>query len=301
MSDDSPTIFNPFGAGQVPAAEGGAKTVLIPNPGRRQSPLASGAGAPHGSPQPTPIQSAPLPTNLRPESASNNPFLASATPLIAVLCALRHTVQQPDAVKLQTELAAEIRTLESKLQRDGVRSEEIQIARYILCSALDETIMNTPWGTHSGWSQRSLLRIYHNETSGGERFFTLLEQAMNRSSEFWNLLELFYALLALGFEGRYHHRLNPHGPHQLETLRERLYSLLYASQPPPSELSPNWRSSVAKHGRRLMNIVPIWVVAAATLCLVLLVYSGLRVWMYTGTVAVKDRFEQVHAEKNQSY
>ena len=47
-------------------------------------------------------------------------------------------------------------------------SEEIILyARYALCTVLDEFVLATPWGSGSDWSQKTLLRVFHNESSGG--------------------------------------------------------------------------------------------------------------------------------------
>src|SRR5690554_8229101 len=64
------------------------------------------------------------------------------------------------------KLTEEIRLFERNTQVNRLSNESMLLARYLLCTALDETVLNTPWGGGSGWSQHSLLGIFHQEASG---------------------------------------------------------------------------------------------------------------------------------------
>mgnify|MGYP001828082410 FL=1 len=219
-----------------------------------------------------------------------NVILSASNTLITVLSALSNSMSHPNVAQLQQELATEIGIFDTKLKQARVRNEEALTARYILCSAIDEIVMNTPWGAESGWSQRSLLRVYHNEASGGERFFVLLDQLMARPQEYRNLLELFYVLLHMGFKGKYH--LDPAGDARIDTLRERLHQDLYGGQSNERALSDT-TSVMSTVKPKLRNQVPLWVVLSVSLALTLIVYTGLRAWMYTGTVDIADNFDQI--------
>jgi type VI secretion system protein ImpK len=199
-------------------------------------------------------------------------------------------MSHPNVAQLQQELATEIGIFDTKLKQAGIRNEEALTARYIICSAIDETVMNTPWGAESGWGQRSLLRVYHNEASGGERFFVLLDQLMARPQEYHDLLELFYVLLFMGFKGKYH--LDPAGDARIETLRERLHQDLYGGRPNERALSDTARITSTVRPK-LRNQIPLWVVLSVSLALTLLIYTGLRAWMYTGTVDIAESFDQI--------
>jgi type IV / VI secretion system protein, DotU family len=56
----------------------------------------------------------------------------------------------------------------------------------------------------SNWSQQGLLAILHKETWGGERFYTILEKMVENVEDSFDLLELLYFILRLGFEGKYY-------------------------------------------------------------------------------------------------
>ena len=87
-------------------------------------------------------------------------------------------------------------------------------ARYALCTLLDETAASTPWGGQGSWAKHSLLVLFHNEAWGGEKFFQLLSKLAENPAGNRDLLELMYACIALGFEGRY--RVVQNGQAQLD-------------------------------------------------------------------------------------
>ena len=119
----------------------------------------------------------------------------------------------------------EVQAFETRARALGVSNETILGARYCVCTALDETAAQTPWGGSGVWSRHSLLVTFHNETWGGEKFFQLLAKLAQNPQQHAHLLELMYYCLALGFEGRF--RIVDNGRTQLETLKQRLLTILH--------------------------------------------------------------------------
>ena len=70
---------------------------------------------------------------------------------------------------------------------------------YVVCAALDEGINNTGWGRSDGWENYSLLSRLFQQRNGGEVFFVLLDQARQHPDQQYELLELMYLLLRMGF------------------------------------------------------------------------------------------------------
>jgi type VI secretion system protein ImpK len=240
------------------------KTMLIPTPGgRRPAPAAMPAHAPaEALGQPAQAQLAP---NLA--GRGLNPLVRAANPLLDLVVPLRMMAQPPDLPQLRERLALAIKTFELEARQAGVDSEAIAAARYVLCTLLDETIAGTAWGS-GVWSTRSLLVAFHNEASGGEKVFLVLQRLSQDAAANIDLLELMYLCLALGLEGRY--RLLANGHEQLATLRERLLQLIRQQRGGyETDLSPEWRGETVQataNGR-----LPIWVMAAAAGVLLLAV------------------------------
>jgi type VI secretion system protein ImpK len=241
------------------------QTMLVPTPGGRRAPAsaAPAAGAAH-APAPAMAAAPPLPASL--PGSGLNKLVRAANPLLDLVVPLRTNTQPPDLAQLREKLAGAIRTFENEARSAGVDSEAIAAARYVLCTLLDETIASTAWGS-GVWGTRSLLVAFHNEASGGEKVFLILQRLSQNIPANIDLLELIYLCLSLGLEGRY--RLLEQGQAQLATLRERLMQIVRQQRGPvESDLSPHWRGETVQAVSPLRGL-PLWVIAAAA-CVLLL-------------------------------
>jgi type VI secretion system protein ImpK len=231
-------------------------TMLVLNPGGRR-PAAQPAPAPNPDPGAYPGAAAPHAVLA---GSGLNPLVRAANPLLDLVVPLRHLVQPPDLGQLRERLAVAIRTFETDARDNGVPADSIAAARYALCTLLDETIAGTAWGS-GVWGSRSLLVAFHNEASGGEKFFLVLQRLSQDPARHLDLLELMYLCLALGLEGRF--RVAENGPAQLTTLREKLRHLIRqhrgAAEP---ALSPQWRGAETPAASPLRT-APVWVALAA--------------------------------------
>lgn len=150
-----------------------------------------------------------------------NPLVAAAASLLTAAADLRALPSIPNAYELYQELVHEIKAFETQSQSQSYRSEIILVARYILCTTLDEVILNTPWGKQSDWYQYKLLTTFHGEDWGGERFFLILERLSADIALHIDILELIYLCLNLGYTGKYQILENSHA--ELENVTDTLY------------------------------------------------------------------------------
>ncbi|HEX5373945.1 MAG TPA: DotU family type VI secretion system protein [Aquabacterium sp.] len=207
-------------------------------------------------------------------SASLNPLVSAAMPLLTTAPRIRHMVQHPNPAGLKDALSEGIRKFESQARADGLPNEQIIAARYVLCTLLDESAASTPWGGSGVWSAQSLLVQFHNETWGGEKVFQLMSKLAENIPANRNLLELLYVCLAFGFEGRY--RVLDNGRAQLDAVRQRLSQLLRQGRPEPDKaLSPRWKGEEAQ-ASRLRDGIPLWVIGAFAGLLLLGIYIAFR-------------------------
>ncbi len=185
-----------------------------------------------------------------------NPLVGAANPLLILVPQLRGTVSHSDLSALRANLTHAIKEFESTAHGRGIAQVTILTARYCLCALLDETIMAMPWaGT---WGANSLLVTFHNDNLGGEKFFVILERALQDSRTNVDLLEFLHLCLSFGFQGRY--RLTEGGRERLDEWRDRLYRAIRAVRGEfERELSPFWKGVIDKRNP-LVRIVPLWVV-----------------------------------------
>lgn len=216
---------------------------------------------------------------LRPSEGVNlgiNPLVAVASTLLSEIVRLQQSYEREDLYILKDRLTSEIKRFEHRALQDGAESSQVMAARYVLCTALDEAVVTTPWGNESEWSQMSLLSSFHNETFGGEKFFQLLERLSRDPVKHLPMLELMYICMSLGFEGKY--RVMPRGMLELETLRDSLYRQIRQLRGDiPRDISPHWEG-LRETRRRLVRIVPWWLISLFTLICLGVIY-GVFTWM----------------------
>lgn len=227
--------------------------------------------------------------------AGMNPMLDAASTLIAVFQKTRQSVSHRDVGGLHQRLSSEIRQFENSLKMMQIKPEVILSARYCVCTVLDEAVLNTPWGSESGWSQRTLLSIFHNETAGGEKFFQILERMKEYPADNIEILELLYVFISLGFEGKY--RVAHRGRDAIEQLRDELFSCIRMIRGEyERSLSPSWQG-LGNVRNSMTRYIPFWVVASVLGVVLVLSYSGLRFWLFENSSPVVAELEQIAESK----
>lgn len=224
-----------------------------------------------------------------------NPVVNLASTLIAVFEKTRQSMAHDDIAGLHQRLSGELRKFETRAREAGIPQELILSARYLLCSVLDESVLHAPWGGDGVWAQRTLLSVFHNETSGGEKCFLILDRLCQSPAENLDIIELFYICLSLGFEGKY--RLAPNGKDQLESLRDELFSIIRRHRGEyERSLSARWQG-LGNVRRSLEQYLPIWVVAVALVAVLFFGYSGFRYWLYATSAPVVAELRVISGEK----
>ena len=206
-----------------------------------------------------------------PKLGSLNPLEKAASGLLALITRINMSHSQSDPMGLKNKIVEEIKLFQTTAQTEQIDSQTVMSASYVLCTVLDETIINTPWGNESNWPKQSLLALFHKEVEGGERFFDLLKSLAQNPGKNRYLLELMYICLTLGFEGRY--RLIEGGKNKLISIREWLYQILQKEKGGFEQtLSPHWQGLTDKRNP-LMQLLPFWVFGAITAALLALIYT----------------------------
>lgn len=296
MSENDP--FGPFGDED--------RTVIRPMPGgRRPEPHATPAPAA----QPQPFQPAPSfdstfsPQSVAPQQAfrfdpvqpaslpstefQQNTIVAAALSLISLANRLRQTAVYTAVDELRQRLSAEISGFENRLLQSGISADQVRMASYALCSFLDETILNTPWGSQSNWGHQSLLISFHKEAWGGEKFFDIIGALVKQPAQNLFLIELMYLFLSLGFQGKF--RILTNGVNELEKYRLELYQLIQRVKGDyERELSPRWQG-LRDIRNALVRFVPLWVVGAVLGVALILAFIGF-------VLALNARSDQLFAE-----
>lgn len=158
------------------------------------------------------------------QTSSYNSLIELANPLLATALRLRKISHLNDIAGLYSRMQNEISALSEKVKELNYDSAFQLSFRYCVCTFIDEMVMATPWGSSSVWGQRSLLAYFHNETWGGEKFYSILSRTMLEPEKYHEILEFMYVCLALGFKGQY--ALSPHGQENIQNILLKLQKTL---------------------------------------------------------------------------
>jgi type VI secretion system protein ImpK len=233
-------------------------TIIRPRPGGR-------------APEPAPARPGAQADAVAVPSVGANKLIAAAAPLLEA--AIRITAvrgREPDPEKLKRGMVEAVREFEKRALATGLDTQSLRAARYALCATVDDLVLSTPWGSRSTWTGQSLTSIFHNEVSGGERFFEILEQMQKDYGRHNEVVELMYLCASLGFEGRY--RVMPRGTAALTELRDGLFRTIRQRRGEfERELSPRWRGIETTY-RPVASRVPLWAIGLGTLGLACLFY-----------------------------
>lgn len=276
MNQNDP--FGPF--------EDNDRTVIRPMPGGRRTPAAPSAvynasqvSMPDYAPNYTPMPGV--------GAFQENLMVASALSMLSLASRLRQTAVYPALEELRQRLSAEVSGFENRLLQAGFGADMTRMASYALCSFLDETILNTPWGAQSNWGHQSLLISFHKEAWGGEKFFDIVGLLVKQPAQNLQLIELAYLFLSLGFQGKF--RILTNGLNDLEKYRLELFQLIQRVKGDfERELSPRWQG-LRDVRNALVRHVPLWVVGAVLGVALMLAYIGF-------VLALNARSDQLFSE-----
>jgi type VI secretion system protein ImpK len=259
-------------------------TVMVPTPGRRRpAPQAAEAAAARQA-------DAALTTDVGALSGLN-PLVALANGLLALVPQIRSSVSHPDPAGFREMLVRQLSAFEEAAAKRGIKPETVLVARYALCTLIDEAVSSTPWGVNAQWMRESLLVTFYRETGGGEKFFLLLNKMAEQPGANIDLLEFFYACLALGFQGRF--RVIEGGKAQLEQTRERLYELIRRQRShEDTDLSVRWKGIETKP-RRISGPLVLWLSMSACALALAAVYLAYLFSLAAESSEVKSELAQM--------
>ena len=172
-------------------------------PSSGRDPFADSAPAmpPSGGTRPVDfVDDVPQPAQPRDD---RNPLVAHAAPVLAMAAAIQSGRWQIPVQDFHARATDAIRRFESAIEPlypEGMR----QRAKYAVCATIDDVMQNLPGMAGGGaqWAQRNMVVTFFRENIGGDRFWDFVQEMLRDPARNRDLIELFHACLAAGFEGR---------------------------------------------------------------------------------------------------
>lgn len=170
---------------------------------------------------------------------ATNALVAAAYPLLTLSMRLQQAQKYSDLTALYQLLTHEIRAFESQAKKQGYRENTINIASYLLCVLLDQTILQAKWG--KSWQSCLLLNAFHEEEISSDRVYQVIERLLKHPNQYLHLLELSYFCLSFGLN-------NPHQQNIPPELLERLDSIYRHIREERGEISQGFLTRSNHHG-----------------------------------------------------
>ena len=215
-----------------------------------------------------------------PPAFSVSPLAAAASPLLQLLNHLRQLRQPPDLRALRDRCLQDLRAFERQARDASIGMEMLRPAHYALCAAIDDVVLNSPWGAGSDWSKQTLVANQHPAVRDPDHFFVELRRMLAEAQRYLPVIEVMYLCLSLGFMGRYRRERGDGG---LGDVRAAAHAAIAAQRVAPApELSQRWQGVAV--GLPSGRGVPVWVAMAAALALC----GALVLWTSASLNAASD-------------
>ena len=185
-----------------------------------------------------------------------NLMLDAAAPLFGLVLRLRTLDALPNIKQVHQQVRNQIDNAREEIRQHGYEPAQLLAYSYGLCLFIDEAVMDRPWGKTSCWSQEPLLSIFHDETWGGEKFFTVLSRLMQEPKRYQDVLEFMYFALCLGLKGKY--AIAPKGEDALNALIQQLHGIIRELRGPAPATVCDPYTNVAPSNFRMNRQWPWW-------------------------------------------
>ena len=244
------------------------RTVIRPMPGGNRANARPAVRAAVTTPGPAVPPPGP---DLEAVSAGDGPLAIAAVPLLQLLARLRNAATPPNPGDMLERTRRELEAFERRARDQKVPAAQLQLAHYALCAALDDVVLNTPWGSRGRWRNEQLARTLHDDPDAGRGFFQQLRTLRDDMPAARPVLEIMFLCLSLGMMGPY--RSTPDGPAQLERARHHVFELIEGATPKRrAGLAPPVTGIYVPPPPR--GGVPLWVAGSVAVAIV----AGVHVW-----------------------
>ena len=242
-------------------------------PNDAPAPATSTASAQEQKPEPA-YQGYPADPEFQLRGGCANLMLDAAAPLFGLVMRLRTLDELPNIKDVHQQVRIQIDSIREEIRQHGYEPAQLLAYSYGLCLYIDEAVMDRPWGKSSCWSHEPLLSIFHDETWGGEKFFTVLSRLMQEPKRYQDVLEFMYFALCLGLKGKY--AIAPKGEESLNALIHQLHGIIRELRGPTPEEVCDPYTNVAPKNFRMSRIWPWWsplVISAIAMAVAYGIYS----------------------------
>lgn len=202
--------------------------------------------------------------------ATNNPLIAAASPILSLVERLCVTPSLPEIDHIRHNIEHELFAFQSRLTCQKYAEEFVAIAYYLLCATIDELLGKNYlrlYGQHAQF--QAFTPTSQDEIGPEHRFFLIIEQLKERTTQYLDLIELAYYCLIAGFEGEFHVKAD--GRQGLDNLIDELHQLVLTHRAHKSHQLFKEHSDIPQE---VTDYKPMVFASLAAILALLLTYAG---------------------------
>lgn len=172
--------------------------------------------------------------------------------------------------------------------------EAVLDAKYAFCALLDEIVLSSGVSIRDEWERAPLQLRLFGEHLAGEGFFDKLDQLRQNPSVNIEQLEIFYACLLLGFQGKY----LLEGTEKLNYLIAKLGQEITAVRGPSKGFAPNWKIPI-KFNEYVRHELPLWLYYALLSVIGIALFLGLQ-WLLSAQLETFPASKPIEVQTEQT-
>ncbi|BBP01653.1 type IVB secretion system protein IcmH/DotU [Sulfuriferula nivalis] len=176
-----------------------------------------------------------------------------------------------DEASFARKLQQFLSTVDVNAKKLHISAEDIHMAKYAFCAAVDETVLKGNFPISESWSRHPLQLVLFGDQLAGEHFFMRLEELRSKGTPHVQALEVFHMCLLLGFQGKY----LLESPEKLHYLTARLGEEIANIKGKPAVFSPHW-DRPDQVINKLRTETPLWVMAAIFAGVAMAIFVGIN-------------------------
>ena len=161
----------------------------------------------------------------------------------------------PDDLREQVEAAFTM--LERRCFECQIAPEHIRDIKFAMAAFSDEVVLNSRWGKKYDWMSKPLGVEYFGDSAIGQGFFNNLEKLREDYEKNFDIVQLYFSVLAVGFQGKY--RLE--GYDQLQAYISTLRADIEKHAGKVNRVLADYASSDSKMKSRIAGQQSYWVMA----------------------------------------
>jgi type VI secretion system protein ImpK len=205
-----------------------------------------------------------------------NLLIVAGAPLLTLAERLRNSPDQfPSMRDIRSAAQRGLYGFRNQISRGDVDDATSKAGELVLGALIDDIALNGPWPGKSEWRQQPLAALSGDGRSQGQQVFELMEEALASPAHDYDILELIYLVLALGFEGPF--RTDARGPLLLIQYRERLLAAIRAEGGNHPRASVSWAAQGKTH-KALAYLNPFTMAVGGVLFIA--VSLAVAVWIF---------------------